>query len=166
MPRVIRSVPLVACAVAAQCKAVRSLTAQTATRSTVAPVARVLAPGVRHQQLRDPRGPWLVHVVRVDLRRAAVEMRAARAHDQLRSREKTTDMDRRQRPCAIRSRRERSAVTRPLHLRWQGVGARDHDPDHFDQREPVRHARRLRLVYAAIWRNHTTRQQYAVPLDR
>ena len=95
MPLVTRLVrPLIACAVAAQYVALplESLAAQTATRGSAAPVENILAPGVRYQQLRDPRGPWLVHVVRVDLRRAAVDVRAARAHDQLRSREKTTDM--------------------------------------------------------------------------
>ncbi|HTE48057.1 MAG TPA: phosphodiester glycosidase family protein [Gemmatimonadaceae bacterium] len=58
-------------------------------------VARDLAPGVRYLQFVDKRGPLVVHLVRVDLRRRDIELRPARAHDQLRGREKTTEMVRR-----------------------------------------------------------------------
>jgi hypothetical protein len=57
--------------------------------------ARTLAPGVAYRQFTDPRGPWRVSLVRVDLRRAGVAIRHARAHDSLRGRERTTDMARR-----------------------------------------------------------------------
>ena len=57
--------------------------------------ARTLAPGVAYRSFVDARGPWVVHLVRVDLRRADLEVRAARAHDSLRSRERVTDMVRR-----------------------------------------------------------------------
>ena len=57
--------------------------------------ARVLAPGVTFRQFADPRGPWIVSVVRVALRRGDLELRHARAHDSLRGRERTTAMARR-----------------------------------------------------------------------
>jgi hypothetical protein len=63
------------------------------TRDTVA--ARALAPGVAYRHVVDARGPWAMHVVRVDLRRAELTVRAARAHDALRGRERVSDMARR-----------------------------------------------------------------------
>jgi hypothetical protein len=54
--------------------------------------ARMLAPGVAYRHVVDPRGPWVIHLVRVDLRRADLALRQARAHDSLRSRERTTAM--------------------------------------------------------------------------
>lgn len=57
--------------------------------------ARTLAPGVVYRTVVDARGPWVVHLVRVDLRRADLTIQSARAHDSLRSRERTTDMVRR-----------------------------------------------------------------------
>jgi hypothetical protein len=54
--------------------------------------ARALAPGVAYRKIADPRGPWVIHLVRVDLHRANLALRHARAHDSLRSRERTTDM--------------------------------------------------------------------------
>lgn len=56
------------------------------------PVRRELAPGVTYTRTRDPRGPWNIHVVRIDLRRAPVELRAVRADAQLRGRERTSSM--------------------------------------------------------------------------
>jgi hypothetical protein len=56
---------------------------------------RELAPGVTHSQFTDPRGPWAINLVRVDLRRANIEIRAARAFDQLKGRERVSDMVRR-----------------------------------------------------------------------
>ena len=57
--------------------------------------ARTLARGVAYRSFLDARGPWVVHLVRIDLRRADLEIRVARAHDSLRSRERTTEMVRR-----------------------------------------------------------------------
>ena len=54
--------------------------------------ARDLAPGVAYRQFRDVRGPWMMNVLRVDLRRRDIELRHARALDQLKGREKTTDI--------------------------------------------------------------------------
>jgi hypothetical protein len=58
-------------------------------------VARELAPGVAYRQFVDRSGPLVMYLVRVDLRRGDLELRAARADDQLRGREKTTGMVRR-----------------------------------------------------------------------
>jgi hypothetical protein len=58
-------------------------------------VARELAPGVSYRQFTDARGPWAINLVRVNLRRNSLEIRSARAHDQLKGREKVTDMVRR-----------------------------------------------------------------------
>src|SRR5829696_6172263 len=56
---------------------------------------RELAPGVAYRHFVDKRGPFVVHFVRVDLRRGDLELRHMRAHDQLAGREKTSDMVRR-----------------------------------------------------------------------
>ncbi|MEO8335152.1 MAG: phosphodiester glycosidase family protein [bacterium] len=55
-------------------------------------VARRLAPGVEYRQFIDTRGPFVMHLVRVDLRRTDIELRQARAQNQLKGREKVTDM--------------------------------------------------------------------------
>ena len=57
--------------------------------------ARELASGVAYRQFTDASRPWVMHLVRVDLWRADLEVRHARAFDQLRGREKPTDMVRR-----------------------------------------------------------------------
>jgi hypothetical protein len=57
--------------------------------------ARELAPGVSYTQFTDPRGPWAINLVRVDLRRANIEIRSARAFDRLQGRERVSDMVRR-----------------------------------------------------------------------
>ena len=57
--------------------------------------ARDLAPGVAYRKVVDAGGPWVLHLVRVDLRRADLALRHARAHDSLRGRERTTEMVRR-----------------------------------------------------------------------
>src|SRR5207244_12905456 len=57
--------------------------------------ARELAPGVTYSQFTDPRGPWAINLVRVDLRRANIEIRSVRALDQLRGRERVSDIVRR-----------------------------------------------------------------------
>jgi hypothetical protein len=51
-----------------------------------------LAPGVVHVRHAVAGGPWVAHVVRVDLRRARVEIVHARAGDRLASRERTSAM--------------------------------------------------------------------------
>jgi hypothetical protein len=56
---------------------------------------RVLGPGVSYRHIVDKRGPLAMHVVTVDLRRRDVELRVARAHDQLKGRERTSEMVRR-----------------------------------------------------------------------
>ncbi|MBL0173585.1 MAG: phosphodiester glycosidase family protein [Gemmatimonadaceae bacterium] len=63
-----------------------------AAQSTRAEPARELAPGVSYRHVADARGPWSIHVVRVDLRRAAVDLQAARAGATLRGRERTSAM--------------------------------------------------------------------------
>lgn len=54
-----------------------------------------LAPGVNYSQFTDPRGPWAINLVRIDLRRASIELRPARAFDQLEGRERVSEMVRR-----------------------------------------------------------------------
>ncbi|MEO5814259.1 MAG: phosphodiester glycosidase family protein [Gemmatimonadaceae bacterium] len=58
-------------------------------------VARDLAPGVAYRQFTDRHGPFAMHLVRVNLRRRDIELREARALDQLKGRERVTDMVRR-----------------------------------------------------------------------
>ena len=58
--------------------------------------ARQLAPGVEYRQITDRRGPWTMYLVRVDLRQGDVELRAGRAHAQLRGRERTSTIVRRE----------------------------------------------------------------------
>jgi hypothetical protein len=55
-------------------------------------VARVVAPGVTYRSIADARGPWKMHVLRVDLRRADLAIQHVRAHDQLRGRERVSEM--------------------------------------------------------------------------
>ena len=57
--------------------------------------SRALGPGVAYRQFVDTSGPWVMHLVRVDLRSAGIEIRHARAHDQLTGRERTSEMARR-----------------------------------------------------------------------
>ena len=64
--------------------------------------ARELAPGVSYSQFTDPRGPWAFNLVRVDLRRANIEIRSARAFDQLKGRERVSDMVRRVNTTGVR----------------------------------------------------------------
>jgi hypothetical protein len=56
---------------------------------------RVLAPGATYRHIVEKRGPLVMHLVTVNLRRSDLELRVARAHDQLKGREKTSDMARR-----------------------------------------------------------------------
>ncbi len=55
-----------------------------------------LAPGVTHTRFVRNAGPWVIHVVSVDLRRADIDVRQVRAHDQLTSRERVSAMAARQ----------------------------------------------------------------------
>lgn len=57
-----------------------------------APVVQLLAPGVEYRRLTDPRGPWTTYVLKIDLKRADIELRPARAKADLRGRERTTSM--------------------------------------------------------------------------
>jgi hypothetical protein len=70
------------------------------TRDTI--VARDLAPGVSYRQFTDPRGPWAMNLVRVDLRRKNLEIRSARALDRLKGRERVSDMVRRANTSGVR----------------------------------------------------------------
>lgn len=56
---------------------------------------RSLAAGVTYQQWVDSTGPFVVHLVTIDLRRSDIELRHARAHDSLRGREKPSEMAKR-----------------------------------------------------------------------
>ncbi|MEO7086205.1 MAG: phosphodiester glycosidase family protein [Gemmatimonadaceae bacterium] len=55
-------------------------------------VRKELGPGVSYREFTDHRGPWSIRVVRVNLRRADLEVRNARAFDSLKGREKVSDM--------------------------------------------------------------------------
>ena len=54
--------------------------------------ARLLAPGVTYRHWTDSAGPYVLYLVSVDLRRADIDLRHARAHDALRGREKPSEM--------------------------------------------------------------------------
>jgi hypothetical protein len=58
-------------------------------------ISRDLAPGVAYRQFVDKSGPLVMHLLRVGLRRPDLEIRHVRAHDELKGREKTSDMVRR-----------------------------------------------------------------------
>jgi hypothetical protein len=55
-------------------------------------VSRELAPGVSYRQFIDARGPLIMYLVRVDLRRGDLDLREARADAQLKGRERTTSI--------------------------------------------------------------------------
>ena len=70
--------------------------ASAATAQTADTIATTnVAPGVTHTRFVRNVGPWIVNVVRVDLRRTDLDFEHARAHDQLRTRERVTDMAKR-----------------------------------------------------------------------
>lgn len=54
-----------------------------------------IAPGLVYRCRRIAHGPWLMHVVSIDLRKAAVGLEAVRATDHMRGRERVSDMARR-----------------------------------------------------------------------
>jgi hypothetical protein len=60
--------------------------------------AREVAPGVSYRRFPYKNGPLMVHLVRVDLRHKDIDVRVARAKDQLRGRERTTEMVARPQP--------------------------------------------------------------------
>lgn len=53
---------------------------------------REVAPGVTHTRFVRLAGPWVVNVLTIDLRRPDLSLHHVRAHDQLRTREKTSEM--------------------------------------------------------------------------
>lgn len=59
------------------------------------PSIRQLAPGLRHEVRLDPRGPWRLHIVEVDLTNPALVLDAVRARDALRGRERPSSMAKR-----------------------------------------------------------------------
>ena len=59
-------------------------------RASSSPKAEVLAPGVTWWCADDPRGPWRMAVVRVDLTHGSVRLRAVHARDSLTGRETTS----------------------------------------------------------------------------
>lgn len=64
--------------------------------------AREIAPGVTFSRFTDARGPWAINLVRVDLRHANIEIRSARAFDQLKGRERVSDIVRRVNSTGVR----------------------------------------------------------------
>ena len=89
------TIVMVACAAAAL---PATLPAQRGDTTT----SRQLGPGVQFRQWVDPSGPLVLSLVRVDLRRRDLELRYVRAFDQLRGREKTSDMVRRVATAGVR----------------------------------------------------------------
>ncbi len=55
-----------------------------------------ISPGVTHSRIVDPTGPWVINVVKVDLRGGRYELRHVRARDSIAGREKTSAMASRQ----------------------------------------------------------------------
>ena len=64
--------------------------------------AQQLAPGVDYRRFTDPRGPWTMYLVRVDLTNGDVELRAGRARAQLKGRERVTSMVRREAATGVK----------------------------------------------------------------
>ena len=58
-------------------------------------VSRRLSAGVEYRHFVDKRGPFDVHLVRVNIRRPDIELRALRANGELKGRERPTEMVRR-----------------------------------------------------------------------
>ena len=96
----IRRARAVAARIVAACIAAAFIAAASAPKGLAAQISdtllsRELAPGVSYRQFTDRSGPFVMHLVRVNLRRGGVEIRHARANDQLRGRERTSAMARR-----------------------------------------------------------------------
>lgn len=67
-------------------------TAPAAAQHTDSVRTTTLAPGVTHARIARADGPWVIHVLHVDLGRADLAVRQVRAHDQLTSRERVSAM--------------------------------------------------------------------------
>lgn len=74
--------------IAILCSLTSNVKAQT--RDTI--VTRDLAPGVSYRQFVDSRGQFTAYLVRVDLKRRDLDVRVARARQQLHGRQRTTEM--------------------------------------------------------------------------
>lgn len=55
-------------------------------------LVRFVRPGVLHRSIVDSRGPWLINILEIDLRRSDLWIESARAWDTLRGRERTSGM--------------------------------------------------------------------------
>jgi hypothetical protein len=82
-------------AVSGACTLLLAAPTHAQSRRTDTLVARAVAPGIVYREITDRRGPWVMHLLRVDLRRADVAIRHVRAHDQLQGRERPSDMAKR-----------------------------------------------------------------------
>jgi hypothetical protein len=81
---------------AAGCAATKPAGAPPVPSPTIETIAsRELSPGVEYRHVIDKSGPLVMHLLRVDLRRADLELRHLRAHDELKGREKVSSMVRR-----------------------------------------------------------------------
>lgn len=56
------------------------------------PEGRELHPGVVYRHVSDPRGPWEIHILEIDLTRPGLSLRGMRARESFRGRETTTSM--------------------------------------------------------------------------
>jgi hypothetical protein len=70
-------------------------------------LVRFVRPGVVHRSIVDSRGPWLINILEIDLRRGDLWIESARACDTLRGRETTSAM-------AVRCATEASGVVAAL----------------------------------------------------
>lgn len=62
---------------------------------------RQVLSGVVHSRIVRASGPWIINVLRIDLRRSGVGVKTVRAHAQLRSRERLSDMVKRAEAAGI-----------------------------------------------------------------
>ena len=62
---------------------------------------RQIRSGVEHSRIVRDKGPWIINVLRIDLRRSGIDIKTARAHAQLRSRERLSDMVKRAEAAGI-----------------------------------------------------------------
>ena len=69
--------------------------APAASAPTADTIARVVAPGVTLRRITSAEGPWVIHVLSVDLRRDDLSLDAARACDRFTGREKPSAISRR-----------------------------------------------------------------------
>lgn len=76
----------------AQCAHAQRAPAQRAPAQRATRTDSTLAPGLTWTRIRDERGPWNIHIVRVDLTRRALSLEAVHARDALRGRERPTSI--------------------------------------------------------------------------